>query len=173
MIMVEQHAHKALRYTDRAIVMRRGRVGLDLTGEEARNRIGDVEQAYLTCARAATSPPARPSSPPSRTAGRASSRPSSVGREDVDGHRGGVALEPAAAVLGEGDAGALDLALAGLAAQLPGRLADLGDAGGADRVALGEQAAAGVDRQRRRRGAVRPDSISSGPPPGSARPICS
>jgi branched-chain amino acid transport system ATP-binding protein len=47
-IMVEQHAHKALNYTDHAIVMRRGRVGLDLTGEQARQRIGDVEQAYLT-----------------------------------------------------------------------------------------------------------------------------
>ncbi len=32
-IMVEQHAHKALNYTDHAIVMRRGRVGLDLSGE--------------------------------------------------------------------------------------------------------------------------------------------
>ena len=49
-IMVEQHAHKALNYTDHAIVMRRGRVGLDLTGEQARTRIGDVEQAYLTSA---------------------------------------------------------------------------------------------------------------------------
>jgi len=49
-IMVEQHAHKALRYTDHAIVMRRGRVGLDLTGEQARTRIGEVEQAYLTSA---------------------------------------------------------------------------------------------------------------------------
>jgi branched-chain amino acid transport system ATP-binding protein len=49
-IMVEQHAHKALHYTDHAIVMRRGRVGLDLTGEQARTRIGDVEQAYLTSA---------------------------------------------------------------------------------------------------------------------------
>jgi branched-chain amino acid transport system ATP-binding protein len=47
-VMVEQHAHKALRYTDHAIVMRRGRVGLDLSGEDARKRIGDVEQAYLT-----------------------------------------------------------------------------------------------------------------------------
>jgi branched-chain amino acid transport system ATP-binding protein len=47
-VMVEQHAHKALRYTDHAIVMRRGRVGLDLTGSEARSRIGEVEQAYLT-----------------------------------------------------------------------------------------------------------------------------
>jgi branched-chain amino acid transport system ATP-binding protein len=47
-IMVEQHAHKALNYTDHAIVMRRGRVGLDLTGEQARSRIGEVEQAYLS-----------------------------------------------------------------------------------------------------------------------------
>jgi branched-chain amino acid transport system ATP-binding protein len=49
-VMVEQHAHKALNYTDHAIVMRRGRVGLDLTGEQARGRIGEVEQAYLTSA---------------------------------------------------------------------------------------------------------------------------
>jgi branched-chain amino acid transport system ATP-binding protein len=47
-VMVEQHAHKALRYTDHALVMRRGRIGLDLTGEQARKRIGEVEQAYLT-----------------------------------------------------------------------------------------------------------------------------
>jgi branched-chain amino acid transport system ATP-binding protein len=47
-LMVEQHAHKALRYADRAIVMRRGRVVLSLTGEEARERIAEVEQAYLT-----------------------------------------------------------------------------------------------------------------------------
>lgn len=38
-IMVEQHARKALNYTDDAIVMRRGRVTLDLTGEQARTRI--------------------------------------------------------------------------------------------------------------------------------------
>lgn len=49
-IMVEQHAHKALAYTDRAIVIRRGRVRLDLSGEQARGRIGEVEQAYLTSA---------------------------------------------------------------------------------------------------------------------------
>jgi len=47
-VMVEQHAHKALRYADRAIVMRRGRVVMDLSGEEARRRIDEVEQAYLT-----------------------------------------------------------------------------------------------------------------------------
>jgi branched-chain amino acid transport system ATP-binding protein len=49
-VMVEQHAHKALRYTDHALVMRRGRISLDLTGEQARTRIGEVEQAYLTSA---------------------------------------------------------------------------------------------------------------------------
>ncbi len=49
-IMVEQHAHKALKYTDHAVVIRRGRVSLDLTGEQARTRIGEVEQAYLTSA---------------------------------------------------------------------------------------------------------------------------
>jgi branched-chain amino acid transport system ATP-binding protein len=47
-VMVEQHAHKALKVADRAIVMRRGRVVMDLTGEEARRRIDEVEQAYLT-----------------------------------------------------------------------------------------------------------------------------
>ena len=47
-LMVEQHAHKALQYADRAVVMRRGRVQLSLSGEEARTRIDEVEQAYLT-----------------------------------------------------------------------------------------------------------------------------
>ena len=58
-VMVEQHAHKALRYADRAIVIRRGRVVLDLSGEEARRRIDDVEQAYLTNATPAVAPGAR------------------------------------------------------------------------------------------------------------------
>ncbi len=47
-IMVEQHAHKALGYTDHALVMRRGRVSLDLSGEQARSRIEEVEEAYLS-----------------------------------------------------------------------------------------------------------------------------
>jgi branched-chain amino acid transport system ATP-binding protein len=47
-LMVEQHAHKALQYADRAIVMRRGRVRLSLSGEEGRERIAEVEQAYLS-----------------------------------------------------------------------------------------------------------------------------
>ncbi len=46
--MVEQHAHKALQYADRAIVMRRGHVELAVSGEEARQRIGEVQEAYLT-----------------------------------------------------------------------------------------------------------------------------
>ncbi|MHB8690232.1 MAG: ABC transporter ATP-binding protein [Solirubrobacteraceae bacterium] len=47
-LVVEQHAHKALRYADRAIVMRRGRVELSLSAEEARARIVEIEQVYLT-----------------------------------------------------------------------------------------------------------------------------
>ena len=47
-VMVEQHAHKALRYADRAVVLRRGRVVLDLSGDEARRRIDEVERAYLS-----------------------------------------------------------------------------------------------------------------------------
>jgi branched-chain amino acid transport system ATP-binding protein len=64
-LIVEQHAHKALQYADRAIVMRRGRVQLSLSGEEARKRIDEVEQAYLTGATAGTSPPATNAHPPS------------------------------------------------------------------------------------------------------------
>jgi len=47
-LMVEQHARKALVYADRAIVMQRGRVVLDLSGDEARARISEIEDAYLT-----------------------------------------------------------------------------------------------------------------------------
>ncbi|MFY9330882.1 MAG: ATP-binding cassette domain-containing protein [Candidatus Nanopelagicales bacterium] len=47
-LMVEQHARKALAYADRAIVMQRGSVVLDLTGAQARERISEIEDAYLT-----------------------------------------------------------------------------------------------------------------------------
>lgn len=47
-LMVEQHARKALAFADRAIVMQRGRMVLDLTGEEARARINEIQEAYLT-----------------------------------------------------------------------------------------------------------------------------
>jgi hypothetical protein len=45
----------------------------------------------------------------------------------------------------ERDPGALDLSLFGLAAQLPGQFGALGQAGRAQRVALGDQAAGGID----------------------------
>src|SRR5437660_459704 len=52
----------------------------------------------------------------------------------------------AAAILGDREARALDLALAGLAAQLRHQLEDLPEAGRADRVALRFQPAGRVDR---------------------------
>jgi branched-chain amino acid transport system ATP-binding protein len=47
-LMVEQHARKALRYADRAVVMQRGKVVLALSGEEARRRISEIEDSYLS-----------------------------------------------------------------------------------------------------------------------------
>jgi branched-chain amino acid transport system ATP-binding protein len=47
-LMVEQHARKALRYADRALVMQRGKLVLTLSGEEARARIGEIEDSYLS-----------------------------------------------------------------------------------------------------------------------------
>lgn len=47
-LMVEQHARKALAFADRAVVMQRGRVVLDLSGDEARARIHEIEDSYLT-----------------------------------------------------------------------------------------------------------------------------
>src|SRR5258705_11349245 len=55
--------------------------------------------------------------------------------------------EVAAERVGEADAGALDLARAGLAAELRGDLGDLGRARGADRMPLGLEAAGGIDGQ--------------------------
>ena len=59
----------------------------------------------------------------------------------VDGHDGRAAE---AEVVLQADLRALDLALVGLAAQLPGELGALGQAGGAERMALGDQAAGRV-----------------------------
>src|SRR5690349_6613620 len=63
-------------------------------------------------------------------------------RRLVDGDHGGAA--EADVVLQRG-LRSLDLALVGLAAQLPGQLRALREAGGAERVALGDQPARGVD----------------------------
>jgi branched-chain amino acid transport system ATP-binding protein len=47
-LIVEQHAHKALRLADRVYVMSRGRLAMALSGEQARARIGEIEATYLT-----------------------------------------------------------------------------------------------------------------------------
>jgi branched-chain amino acid transport system ATP-binding protein len=46
-LMVEQHARKALKYSDRVLVMRRGTVRMDMPAAEARERMLDIESAYL------------------------------------------------------------------------------------------------------------------------------
>ncbi|MGH1506164.1 MAG: ABC transporter ATP-binding protein [Acidimicrobiales bacterium] len=47
-LIVEQHARKALRYADRVYLMARGRVQLELTAEEARAQLDEIESAYLS-----------------------------------------------------------------------------------------------------------------------------
>ena len=63
--------------------------------------------------------------------------------QDVDAAGGAEADD-----VGQADLGALDLAVAGLAAEVVADLPDVGDAGGGDRVALGLQAAGHVHRGR-------------------------
>ena len=46
-LMVEQHAHKALGVADHAYVLRRGRVTLSGTGADLRSRFDQVERSYL------------------------------------------------------------------------------------------------------------------------------
>jgi branched-chain amino acid transport system ATP-binding protein len=46
-LLVEQHVRKALRFADRAYVMRRGRLELSGTAAEMRDRIGEIEEHYL------------------------------------------------------------------------------------------------------------------------------
>jgi branched-chain amino acid transport system ATP-binding protein len=47
-LIVEQHARKAIRYADRVLVMCRGELSLVLPGEEARQQIDRVMAAYST-----------------------------------------------------------------------------------------------------------------------------
>lgn len=47
-LIVEQHVRKALHYADRVYVIRRGRIAMALAAEEARGRIGEIEDAYLS-----------------------------------------------------------------------------------------------------------------------------
>jgi branched-chain amino acid transport system ATP-binding protein len=52
-LLVEQHARKALRYADRVYVMRRGHIEMALTAEEAGGRISEIENVYLAISSAA------------------------------------------------------------------------------------------------------------------------
>jgi branched-chain amino acid transport system ATP-binding protein len=47
-LVVEQHAHKVLRYADRVYVMSRGRFVLALRADEARARLNEIQDAYLS-----------------------------------------------------------------------------------------------------------------------------
>ena len=51
-LLVEQHARKALEYSDRAYVMRRGRIELSGTSGELLGQIGEIEDRYLAAATA-------------------------------------------------------------------------------------------------------------------------
>jgi branched-chain amino acid transport system ATP-binding protein len=46
-LLVEQHARKALEYSDRAYVMRRGHIELSGTSGELLGKIGEIEDRYL------------------------------------------------------------------------------------------------------------------------------
>lgn len=46
-LIVEQHARKALKYSDRMYLMARGKVQLELSADEALERLGEIEETYL------------------------------------------------------------------------------------------------------------------------------
>lgn len=52
-LVVEQHARKALRYADRVLVMRRGELFMQLPADEALRRLPEIEDAYLAQATSA------------------------------------------------------------------------------------------------------------------------
>jgi branched-chain amino acid transport system ATP-binding protein len=52
-LLVEQHVRQALRYADRAYVMRRGRIEMGGTAEELSRNIADIEASYLASSGAA------------------------------------------------------------------------------------------------------------------------
>ena len=47
-ILVEQHVRKALQHSDRAYVMRRGRIELSGSADEMRARLSEIEDSYLS-----------------------------------------------------------------------------------------------------------------------------
>jgi ABC-type branched-subunit amino acid transport system ATPase component len=46
-LLVEQHVHKALATADRVLVLQRGRIGLDGSADELRERVEEIQAAYL------------------------------------------------------------------------------------------------------------------------------
>jgi branched-chain amino acid transport system ATP-binding protein len=46
-LLVEQHVRQALRYADRAYVMRRGRIALSGSATELGGRLSEIEDSYL------------------------------------------------------------------------------------------------------------------------------
>ncbi len=46
-LIVEQHAHKALKYADRMYLMARGQILMELPADEAIERLDEIEDAYL------------------------------------------------------------------------------------------------------------------------------
>ncbi len=46
-LIVEQHARKALQYSDRMYLMARGQIQLELSADEALRRLDEIEEAYL------------------------------------------------------------------------------------------------------------------------------
>ena len=49
-LLVEQHVRKVLHYADRVLLMQRGRLMLSLDAAQARARIEEIEDSYLTAA---------------------------------------------------------------------------------------------------------------------------
>jgi branched-chain amino acid transport system ATP-binding protein len=47
-LIVEQHAHKALKYSDRMYLMARGQILMELPADEAIERLDEIEDAYLS-----------------------------------------------------------------------------------------------------------------------------
>ena len=56
-LLVEQHARKALRFADRVYVMRRGRIEMALDSREASRRITEIENVYLAMSATAVEAP--------------------------------------------------------------------------------------------------------------------
>ena len=46
-LIVEQHAHKALKYADRMYLMARGQILMELPANEAIGRLDEIEDAYM------------------------------------------------------------------------------------------------------------------------------